>query len=293
MMLAQALHESGAPPGTINLINGDAAAMGQVMLNDLRCRKISFTGSTRVGKLLMEGAARTVTRLGLEMGGNAPILIFPDVKDVQQVAADSVAWKYRNAGQVCVSPQRFYVHSRIAEEFLEHVTRFSAERVIGNGLDTTTTLGPMINARQRDRIAEMVRAAVSQGASILTGGSIPPEHPRGYFYQPTVITDVQPGMALHDEEIFAPVMPVIPFDDVDEAISMANNTEYGLTAFVQTGDLNTALRMTERLEYGMVCVNDWLPATPEAPFSGIGRECGLEGFEDYLETKTVFIGGVS
>jgi acyl-CoA reductase-like NAD-dependent aldehyde dehydrogenase len=297
MALAQALHDSGAPKGTINLINGDPEAMGRVMLNDPRCRKISFTGSTRVGKLLMEGASRTVTRLGLELGGNAPILIFPDVKDVKKVAEDSIAWKYRNAGQVCVAPQRFYVHSQIAEEFIDHAIRISSQMVIGNGLEAKTQLGPLINAVQRDRIESMVTEAVAGGASILTGGGRPPEHPAGYFYQPTVITDIANGARLYNEEIFAPVMPIIPFDDTDEALLLANDTEYGLAAFVQTSDLNTALRLSDRLDYGMVCVNDWLPATPEAPFggvkqSGIGRECGLEGFADYLESKTVFIGGV-
>jgi acyl-CoA reductase-like NAD-dependent aldehyde dehydrogenase len=143
----------------------------------------------------------------------------------------------------------------------------------------------------------MVSEAIAGGASVLTGGGRPPERPVGYFYQPTVITDIADSARLFNEEIFAPVMPIIPFDDTDEALSLANHTEYGLAAFVQTSDLNTALRLSERLDYGMVCINDWLPATPEAPFggvnqSGIGRECGLEGFADYLESKTVFIGGV-
>ncbi len=297
MLLAQALHEAGAPPGVINLINGDPASMGQAMLDDARCRKISFTGSTRVGKLLMDGASRTVTRLGLEMGGNAPTLVFPDV-DVQQIASTLTAWKYRNAGQVCVSPQRFYVHSRIVEEFVDVVTAQSKQVVLGNGLDANTGLGPLINARQRDRVDELVQSAVKQGAALLTGGARPADMPRGYFYQPTVITGVTPQMALHTEEIFGPVLPIIPFDDPEEALALANATEYGLASFVYTNDLNTAVRMSEGLEYGMVCVNDWLPATPEAPFSGVKQsglsvECGLEGLEDYMELKTVFIGGIA
>lgn len=297
MLLAQALHESGAPAGTINCINGDPSEMGQTLLDHPHCRKISFTGSTRVGKLLMEGAARTVTRLGLEMGGNAPAIIFPDVKDIEQAARDAVSWKYRNAGQVCVSPQRFYVHTRLLEPFIEHVTTFSEQMIIGNGLDPKTTLGPLINSRQRERVEAMVANAEERGAIILTGGKRPEHLEKGYFYQPTVLTQIQPGMPIHDEEIFGPVMPIIPFEDADEAIAMANNTEYGLAAFVLTNDLNIAYRASEELEYGMVCINDWLPATPEAPFggikqSGIGRECGLEGFNDYLETKTIFTGNV-
>lgn len=297
MMLAQALHESGITPGAINLISGDPEAMGRALLDDARVRKISFTGSTRVGKLLMDGASKTVTRLSLELGGNAPILIFPGV-DLETVAAESIKWKYRNCGQVCVSPQRFFVHSSIVEEFTERVSELAANLVVGDGLDEATELGPLINARQRDRAAQMVDEAVTQGAQILTGGARPSHLERGYFYQPTVLANVTPAMSIYREEIFGPVLPVIPFDDVEEALAWANDTEYGLTAFVQTSDLNTALTVSERLEFGMVCVNDWLPATPEAPFggvkqSGFGRECGLEGLEDYTEAKTVFIGGVN
>jgi len=297
MLLAQALYEAGIPAGVLNLINGDPPSMGQAMIDDPRCRKISFTGSTRVGKLLMDGASKTVTRLSLEMGGNAPVMVFPDV-DVADIAEKSVIWKLRNAGQVCVAPQRFYVHSQIAEEFIERSTEIAASRKIGNGLDESTQLGPLINAAQRERVELLVSEAVDAGASILTGGERPDDLDKGYFYRPTVMTNLQTDMPIYNEEIFGPVMPIIPFSDVDEALALANDSEYGLTSFVFTNDLNTATRMSEELEYGMVCVNDWLPATPEAPFngakqSGIGSECGVEGFEEYLEPKTIFIGGVS
>lgn len=296
MLLAQALHESGAPPGVVNVINGDPAAQARVMLDDPRLRKISFTGSTRVGKLLMDGASKTVKRLALELGGNAPVLIFPDV-NVEQVAKNAVAWKYRNCGQVCVAPQRFYVHSRIAEEFIERVAQLSGGLRLGDGLQQGVDVGPLINAVQRDRVAAMVADAVTGGAEVLTGGARPADLPRGYFYSPTVITNVMPDMRLYREEIFGPVLPVIPFSDTEEALEMANDTDYGLTAFVQTNDLNTAVKMSENLQFGMVCINDWLPATPEAPFggvkqSGLGRECGQEGLEDYLETRTVLLGGI-
>lgn len=297
MMLAQAFHETGIPAGVVNVVNGDPASMGQAMLDDSRLRKIAFTGSTRVGKLLMEGASKTVTRLSLELGGNAPILIFPDV-DLETVAQQSIAWKYRNCGQVCVSPQRFFVHSQIVEEFTDYVTKFANELRVGNGLDEATDVGPLINAKQRDRVETLVGKAVQAGAEVLAGGGRPSHLDAGYFYQPTILASVNEQMNIYHEEIFGPVLPILPFDDVDEAIQRANATEYGLTAFVQTKDLNTALTVSERLEYGMVCINDWLPATPEAPFggvkqSGFGRECGLEGLEDYMETKTVFIGNVS
>jgi len=297
MAMAQALHESGAPPGVINCINGQPGPMGEAMLEDPRCRKISFTGSTRVGKLLMEGAADTVTKLSLELGGNAPVIVFPDVKSVEQAVKESITTKYRNCGQVCIAPQRFFVHSRIAEEFIEHAARMTKGVKIGNGLESTTETGPLINRTQLERVEKLVADAVADGAQVLAGGSRPSGMPKGYFYQPTVLANVSTDMSLYHQEIFGPVMPVIPFSDTDEVIALANATEYGLAAYVQTGDLNTAIRMYEQLEYGMISINDWLPATPEAPFggikqSGIGRESGPEGLHDYMETKTIFIGGL-
>jgi len=298
MLIAQALHEAGAPAGVVNLINGDPEAMGQAMLNDPRCRKISFTGSTRVGKLLMDGASRTVTQLALEMGGNAPVIVLPDVADVAAFAKATTFWKCRNAGQVCVAPQRFYVHSQIVEEFVSEAKAGFEAQVLGNGLEKGVTMGPMINGRQRDRIERIVTDTAAAGAEIVTGGRRPEHLAQGYFYEPTIVMNVRGGMSLHDEELFAPVMPVIPFDNVEEALTQANSTEYGLAAHLFTNDLNSALRLSEELEYGMVCVNDWLPSTPEAPFggmkqSGLGRESGREGVYEYLEEKAVFFGGVS
>ncbi|MBE2271734.1 MAG: NAD-dependent succinate-semialdehyde dehydrogenase [Anaerolinea sp.] len=296
MMYAQALYESGIPAGVVNVINGDPAAMGQAMLQDARVRKIHFTGSTRVGRLLMDGASQTITRLSLELGGNAPVLIFPDV-NVELVAQQAVAAKYRNCGQVCIAPQRFFVHSRIAEEFIDHAARFSREVTLGSGLETSTDTGPMINAIQRERVEKMIAESVAQGAEIVTGGKRPDHLPRGYFFQPTLITQLNPAMPVYKDELFAPVMPVIPFADVDEAVAQANSLEYGLAAYVQTRDLNTAIHMYERLEFGMVAVNEWLPSTPEMPFggmkmSGMGRECGAEGLSEYQEAKAVYMGGV-
>jgi acyl-CoA reductase-like NAD-dependent aldehyde dehydrogenase len=293
MLLAQALHESGAPAGVINLINGDPASMAQEMLNDARVRKIAFTGSPRVGKLLMDGASRTMTKLALELGGNAPVLVFPDV-DVKKVAQTAVSWKYRNCGQVCVSPQRFFVHESICDEFTKIAADMSAQLKVGHGLQGND-VGPLINAKQRERVEELVVTSSSKGAKVLTGGNR--KNGKGYFFEPTVVTNVQPGVPVYDEEIFGPVMPVMSFSNTDEVLKHANDTEYGLAAFVMTNDLNTSIKMSEGLEYGMVCVNDWLPATAEAPFggikgSGIGRETGSEGLLEYMEMKTVFIGGV-
>jgi succinate-semialdehyde dehydrogenase/glutarate-semialdehyde dehydrogenase len=296
MLLAQAFYEAGLPKGVLNVVNGDPEAIGQAFLEDERVRKIAFTGSTRVGKLLMDGASKTVTRLALELGGNAPVLVFPDA-DIQHVAELSVAWKFRNCGQVCVSPQRFFVHSQIAEEFIDTVSDLTQKVKLGNGLDPETQVGPLINARQRERVMNLVDDALTQGAQLIAGGGIPDHLDQGYFYQPAVVTNLTVDMPLYHQETFGPVLPILPFDDVDHALALANDSEYGLAAFVMTQNLNTALTMSERLEYGMICINDWLPATPEAPFggvkqSGMGRETGSEGLLEYMETKTVFFGGV-
>jgi acyl-CoA reductase-like NAD-dependent aldehyde dehydrogenase len=296
MMAAQALHESGAPKGVINVINGDPEAMGQAMLKDKRLRKLHFTGSTRVGRLLLDGASETMTQLSLELGGNAPVLVLPDV-NVEQTVKDALTFKLRNCGQVCIAPQRFFVHSQIAEEFIDHAARLAPTFRVGNGLETGVDVGPLINARQRERLEAMMDTARREGVEVLAGGARPPEFERGYFYQPTVVSGLTPAMSLWRDEIFGPVMPITAFDDVDEALAQANATDYGLAAYVQTNDLATAIRLYEGLEFGMVAVNDWLPSTPEAPFGGIkqsgfDRECGAEGLESYLETKTVYIGEV-
>jgi acyl-CoA reductase-like NAD-dependent aldehyde dehydrogenase len=295
MLIMACLEEAGLPAGVANLVNGEPHPIGQQFLDDPRCRKISFTGSTRVGKLLMDGASRTVTRLALELGGNAPVIVFPDAIDIPKLAAEGVTAKVRNAGQVCVAPQRFYVHDRVAEEFADVAVATADRQVVGDGTDPATTVGPLINATQRDRVDRIVQETVDQGAQVRTGGRRPER--RGYFYQPTVVTDVKPGSPLHEEEVFGPVMPVVEFSTLDDVIEMANATEYGLAAFVHTSDLNTALRVSERLEYGMVGINDWYVATPEAPFggvkqSGLGRESSEEGLFEYLEPKTRYFGGV-
>jgi acyl-CoA reductase-like NAD-dependent aldehyde dehydrogenase len=296
MLLAQALHEGGAPAGVMNLVNGDPAGIGQALLDDERVRKIQFTGSPGVGKLLMDGASRTMTRLSLELGGNAPVIVFPDAGNMELLAKLAMTWKTRNAGQVCVSPQRFFVHESAHDTFAAAAAQYAATLRTGPGLEPETQVGPLINARQRDRVQDLVQRSASSGARILTGGK--PGAGRGYFFEPTVMTGVGPGSPVYDEEIFGPVMPVSAFSDAREVLELANASEYGLAAFVLTNDLNTAHLMSEGLQYGMVCINDWLPSTPEAPFggmkaSGMGRESGPEGLHEYLETKTILTGDVS
>ena len=289
---ARALVDAGLPPGVLNVVNGDPHGMGQALLADPRCRKIAFTGSTRVGKLLMDGASKTITRLGLELGGNAPVLVFPDV-DVEAVARSGVTAKTRNTGQVCIAPQRFIVHASIRDAFVKAAAAAAAAEVMGHGLDPRTTVGPLINAQQRDRVAGLVEA--SAGARLVTGGTRPPGP--GFFYPPTVMDGVSADAPVWREEVFGPILPIATFETMEEGIALANGTEAGLASFVWTRDLRTAIRVSEALEFGLVGVNDWYPVTAEAPFggmkqSGFGRESGCEGILEYVELKTRYWGGL-
>ena len=288
MEMVNILLEAGINEGEVNLVNGEPESMGRQMLDHPQCSKIHLTGSQRVGKLLMDGSSKTVTRLSLELGGNAPVLIFPDV-DLEQVAAGAVTAKFRNAGQVCVSPQRFFVHDAVAKEFTENVSSLVSKLRMGNGLETESNLGPLINAKQRDRVEEIVEDARGAGATVATGGKRRPG--RGYFYEPTVVTDVPAEAPLFRDEIFGPVLPIATFEDADYAIAQANSTRYGLSAYVWTKDIHMAIQTAERLEFGMVGVNEWVPQSTEVPFvgwkeSGLGRESGAEGLE-----KLISIGG--
>lgn len=296
MALAGLLAEAGLPHGVLNLINGEPEAMGQEMLDHPAVRKISFTGSVRVGKVLMDGASRTVTRLSLELGGNAPVIVMPDV-DLDRVTAGAVTTKFRNNGQVCVAPQRFLVHRTIADAFAEHAAGRARQLKVGGGLDADVQVGPLINARQRDRVAALVSDAVARGVEVRTGGHRPAALPRGYFFEPTVLAGVTAEMPVFGDEIFGPVMPITPFDDVEEALALANRTPYGLAAYVWTDNLRAAVTLSEGLEFGIVGVNEWAAHATEAPFggwkqSGLGHESGAEGLAEYLETKLVSVGGL-
>jgi succinate-semialdehyde dehydrogenase / glutarate-semialdehyde dehydrogenase len=292
---ARALFDAGLPPGVLNVINGEPAGMAQALLDDARCRKIAFTGSTRVGKLLMDGASRTLKRLALELGGNAPVIVFPDV-DVAAVARAGVSAKLRNAGQACIAPQRFIVHASIAEAFASAAAEAMSREVVGHGLAPDTTLGPLINVPQRDRVERLVSESVSGGARVLTGAKRGAG--RGYFYAPTVLDRLEASAPVLCEEIFGPVLPIVPFETADDALRIANDTEYGLASFVFTESLKTALQVSEGLQFGLVGVNDWYPVAAEAPFggmkqSGLGRESGQEGVHEYVEAKTRYFGGLA
>lgn len=297
MALGAALQDAGLPNGVLAVINGDPVAMGQAMLDHPALRKISFTGSTAVGRLLMDGASRTFTRLSLELGGNAPVLILPDV-DIVAVAKAAVAARFRNAGQVCVSPQRFLVARNQMAQFEEVVIAQTQLLKVGSGFDPEVRVGPLASARHRQRVEGILAQATRSGATVLTGGQRPvlPDH--GFFLQPTVLGNVTQQMAVYAEEVFGPLLCMTPFDQLDEAIALANHTSYGLAAYVFTNDLSAAMYAYERLNFGMVGVNDWAPQATEAPFcgrnsSGTGHEGGREGLFDNLQTKLVTIGGLT
>ena len=297
MAMAQILVEAGVPPGVLAVVNGDPAAMGQAMLDHPALRKISFTGSTRVGKLLLDGASRTMTRMSLELGGNAPVLILPDV-DVEAVAKAAVAARFRNAGQVCVCPQRFFVEHGKLPRFEEVVVEETRKLKVGSGLDPDVRVGPLASGRHRERVEGLVAEAKAAGAAVRTGGKRPADRSKGFFLEPTVLGKVTPEMNVFSEEIFGPLFCMTSFAQLDEAIARANATPYGLAAYVFTNDLQAAIRAYEGLDFGMIGVNEWAPHATEAPFSGrkmsgCGHEAGPEGLHDNLETKLVTIGSIA
>ncbi len=292
LMLVKILEEAGLPAGVVNLIT--ASSSGETMgplIADPRLRKLSFTGSTEVGRNLMEQASQNLLRLSMELGGNAPFIVFDDA-DIDAAVQGAMIAKMRNIGEACTAANRFHVAGAVADQFAEKLAEKMGSMKVGRGTEEGVEVGPLIDDKQRQKVAELVEDAVGRGAQALVGG-----HARdgsGYFFDPTVLTDVPDDANLLSEEIFGPVAPVKGFDDEDEAIAAANNTEYGLVAYVFTSNLKRALRVVERLETGMVGLNQGMVSNAAAPFGGIkqsgfGREGGPEGIEEYLETKYVAV----
>jgi succinate-semialdehyde dehydrogenase/glutarate-semialdehyde dehydrogenase len=239
-------------------------------------------------------SADLVKRMSLVLGGHAPLIVFPDA-DVEQVAQAAVIGKFRNNGQVCIAPSRFYVHQKVAKDFTEAAVELTRKLKIGNGLEDGVQVGPMFEAKALDKASTLIDDAKSKGAAVLTGGGKSSRFDKGYWFEPTVLTNVDGAMKLMTEEPFAPVMPILDFDKLDDVIAAANNTPYGLAAYVFTNDLTVATRMAEGLEAGIIGINDPIPATPQCPFggmkeSGLGRELGSEGLDACLETKYVAVG---
>jgi succinate-semialdehyde dehydrogenase/glutarate-semialdehyde dehydrogenase len=292
LALAAILEESGLPDGVVNVIVGSSSgALMEPLIRDARLRKLSFTGSTEVGRLLIEQSATQLLRCSMELGGNAPFLVFPDA-DVDAAVEGAIVAKMRNGGEACTAANRFVVHESVADEFARGLAARMGALRVGPGMEPDTDVGPLIDGAQRDKVAELVADARARGARALTGGE--PLDGAGYFYAPTVLTEVAPRTRLLDEEIFGPVAPVTTFTDEDAAVAEANRTEFGLVAYVYTRDFDRALRVSERLETGMVGLNQGFVSNAAAPFGGIkasgfGREGGAEGILEYLETKYVAV----
>lgn len=289
----ECLVEAGMPAGVGNLVVGPAEPMADEFFDNRAVRKISFTGSTEVGKGLMRRAADQVKRLSLELGGHAPFIVLPDA-DPEAVAKAAVIGKFRNNGQVCISPSRFYVHADLRDKFTEATVAATKALKLGNGLDAGVEIGPMFEKKALDATAALIGDATSKGATVLTGGAKSTRFDRGYFFEPTVLTGLNATSKVLVEEPFAPVMPLLDFKTLDDVIAQANDTRYGLAAYAFTNDLTALWKLAEGLEAGIIGINDPVPATPQCTFggmkeSGLGRELAHEGLEAYLETKFVSI----
>lgn len=291
--LAKSLHEAGIPKGVFNLINTEPITTGTEMIENPLLHKISFTGSTRVGKILMDGASKTATKLSLELGGNAPVIIDKDV-DVDVIAKQALTAKLRNCGQVCVSPQRFYVHSELFESFVSIIKEEISKLKIGINGGDIDYLGPLINKKQQEHSLALLEKAKNEGATIHIGGE-PSE--KGFFVHPALI-EARQDQSFIKTEMFGPLMIVIPFETKEQVIAWANDTEYGLASYAFTNHIKTANFFAENLEFGMVGINEWAPQGTELPFSGwkssgIGHESGSEGLKEYLELKLISYGNMS
>ncbi|MDW6020386.1 NAD-dependent succinate-semialdehyde dehydrogenase [Mesorhizobium sp. BAC0120] len=286
--------EVGFPKGVVNVVTGSAGEIGDEICANPLVKKITFTGSTEVGKLLIAKAASTVKKVSMELGGNAPFIVFDDA-DIDRAVEGAIIAKYRNSGQTCVCTNRFFAQEGIYDEFVEKLAAASKGLKVGPGLEEGTQQGPLIDDKAVEKVEELISDAVAKGGKVVTGGR---RHALGgSFFEPTVIAGAKPEMRFMKEEIFGPVAPVFRFKTEEEAIALANDTEFGLASYFYTSDLGRTMRVMEGLKYGMVGVNEGLITTVEAPFggvkeSGLGREGGHQGIDDYLDTKYVCIGGL-
>ncbi|HKX98140.1 MAG TPA: NAD-dependent succinate-semialdehyde dehydrogenase [Steroidobacteraceae bacterium] len=295
LALAELATRAGLPAGVFNVVTGPAREIGSVLTGDARVRKLSFTGSTEIGKLLMAQCSKTMKKVSLELGGNAPFIVFDDA-DLDAAVAGSIASKYRNTGQTCVCANRLLVQDGVYEAFTAKLVAAVQKLRVGDGLAGETDQGPLIDAAALRKVEEHVADATGKGAKIATGGR--PHALGGTFYEPTVLTGVTPAMMVAREETFGPVAPLFRFKSEQEAIAMANDTEFGLAAYLYTRDLARSWRVSEALEYGIVGLNTGLISTEVAPFGGVkesgtGREGSKYGLLDYTEIKYVCVGGVS
>jgi len=292
LAVAAILSEAGVPDGVVNVVpTNKPGPMTQAVLADPRVRKLSFTGSTQVGRMLLKQAADYVINCSMELGGNAPFLVFDDA-DVDAAVEGAFLAKMRNGGEACTAANRFYVHEQVADEFSAKLTARLAALKVGPGLDDGVDLGPLVNADTRSKVAELVESAAGDGATVLTGGRAPDRV--GYYYEPTVLDSVPAGAGILSEEIFGPVAPIVRFSDAAEAVALANDTEYGLVSYLYCGDLRRCMQVAEALEAGMVGINRGVVSDPAAPFggvkqSGLGREGAHAGLLEYTEAKYIAV----
>lgn len=290
--LVEIAEQAGFPKGVINIVTGSSKEIGEIFLTDNRVKKVTFTGSTEVGKTLIEQSASTVKKLSLELGGHAPIIILDDA-DIDKAVQGSIASKFRNTGQTCVCGNRIYVQANIYDIFIDKFTNAVKQLQIGNGLDENVQVGPLINNDAVKKVIYHVENAIELGATVTTGGQNPAEDSN--FYIPTVIKDATADMIIMNEETFGPVAPIQKFNTIEEAVTLANDTPYGLAAYVFTENIAKGTRLIEQIDYGIVGWNDGAPSAVQAPFggmkeSGLGREGGHQGIDDFLEMQYVSIG---
>ena len=293
--IAELAQRAGLPAGVLNIITGSATEMGKVLTQDERVSKFSFTGSTPVGRLLMEQCASTIKKVTMELGGNAPFIVFDDA-DIDAAVEGAIASKFRNAGQTCVCTNRFYVQAGVYDQFIQRFSTAVSQLKLGNGLDAGTDIGPVIDQSALVKVEAHIADIVAKGGSVVAGGEAASEQGE-LFYKPTIVKDVTQSMLVATEETFGPLAPIFKFETEDEVIGYANDTEYGLASYLYTKDLGRAFRMTQSLEYGMVAVNSGLLSNEAAPFggvkqSGLGREGSKYGIEDYLEIKYMLLAGI-
>lgn len=293
LKLAELACRAGVPAGVLNIVTGDAKRITEAWQKDERVRKLTFTGSTEVGKLLMRGAADTVKKISLELGGHAPFII-TNHADINKAVEGAIASKFRNAGQTCVCANRILVQKGVYEEFVKRYTEKVSSLKIGNGLETGVEIGPLINQEAIDKAMAHLRDAQEKGGEVLTGGQVLSDS-NGYYLTPAVISGATDDMQCMQEETFGPIAPIAPFENVEEAVERANNTPFGLAAYVYSDKISEAIYIAENLEYGIVGVNDGLPSVAQAPFggfkqSGLGREGSHHGIDEFLEVKYISLG---
>jgi succinate-semialdehyde dehydrogenase/glutarate-semialdehyde dehydrogenase len=297
--MAKIFEEAGLPKGLLSVVVGtDTSGMTSAIMEDERVRKLSFTGSTEVGKLLMKQSADTMKRLSLELGGHAPFIVFEDA-DMEAAVEGALASKMRNMGQTCVCANRIFVQRGVAEEFAKRLAEKMSSMKVGDGLEEGVTVGPLVERKAVEKVEHHVQDALEKGARLVVGGErLNTNNGMENFYAPTVLADADETMLVAKEETFGPVAAIMPFDNEDEVVRRANDTVYGLAAYYYTRDVGRVVRLMEKLEYGTIGANDGMPSTAQAPFgglkeSGFGREGGHQGIEEYLDTKYVSLGGVA